>query len=63
MRGGKRLGAGRKPALHKKRMVSFRLHPKLIERLKMENNQASAIEKALCQWFNIDLQQGDNEQL
>ena len=59
MRGGKREGAGRKPALFKKQMKSFRLHPKLIERLKKEHNQANAIEKALCKWFDIDL--GANE--
>jgi len=59
MRGGKREGAGRKPSPNKKRMVSFRLHPKLIERLKKEHNQAKVIEKALCNFFNIDL--GVNE--
>ena len=59
MRGGKREGAGRKLNPSKKRMVSFRLHPKLIERLKKERNQAQAIEKALCKWFDIDL--GVNE--
>ena len=55
MRGGKRPGAGRKTAPDKKQMKSFRLHPKLIERLKKEDNQANTIEKALCKWFNIDI--------
>ena len=55
MRGGARKGAGRPPALHKKKMVSFRLHPKLIERLKKETNQAKVIEEALCEWFDITL--------
>ena len=59
MRGGSRKGAGRPPVLHKKKMVSFRLHPKLIERLKKEQNQAKVIEGVLCKWFNIDL--GVNE--
>ena len=55
MKGGKRKGAGRKPAPFKKRMVSFRLHPKIIERLKQERNQAETIEKALCEYLKISL--------
>ena len=54
-RGGKRQGAGRKPVPDKKKMVSFRLHPKLIERLKKEPNQALVIERALCEYLGVDL--------
>ena len=55
MRGGARQGAGRKPVPDKKKMVSFRLHPKLIERLKKEPNQAMVIERALCEYLGVDL--------
>jgi hypothetical protein len=54
-RGGKRLGAGRKPAPGKKIKVSFSLRPKIVERLKNEHNKNAVIEKALCMFFGIDL--------
>ena len=55
MRGGKREGAGRKPAPNKKIRYTVRLHPKIIEQLKREWNASAEIEKALCKHFDIDL--------
>ncbi len=54
MKGGKREGAGRKPDPNKKRQVTFKLRPALIERLKQEPNQSRAIEKAIMEYFKMD---------
>lgn len=55
MHGGKRNGAGRKPALYKRQSVGFRIHPKIIERLRREKNQSKLIESLLSKYFNIDI--------
>ena len=55
MRGGKRPGAGRKKNPNKKQTISPRIDPRLKALLKEEKNQALVIEKALCAYYNIDL--------
>ena len=55
MRGGKREGAGRKPAPDKKVKVSFSLRPILVEQLKKETNKNKALDAALCVRYKIDL--------
>ena len=50
--GGKRSGAGRKPAGHKKKEVlSVRLSPYLIDRLKAEGNPGTVLETILSEYF------------
>ena len=53
--GGKRPGAGRKPAPDKKVKVSFSLRPILVEQLKKETNKNKALDEALCVRYKIDL--------
>jgi len=53
--GGKRDGSGRKPVKYKREPIGIRLHPKIIDRLRRENNQSGLIESLLSKYFNIDL--------
>jgi hypothetical protein len=51
-RGGKRAGAGRKPSgREKKQLLSVRLSPHLIDRLKSEGKPGEVLEKILSEYF------------
>jgi hypothetical protein len=52
-KGGPNRGQGRKPDPNKRQMISIRLPPEIVEKLKQEEDYTALIEKLLKQHYQL----------